>query len=137
MEDEAFIELKNKFLIGLVVALIFIIPLVIFFYRNIPSTESTITKSIDKKKDIIVLITDSKHSKYKNIMNQVNIKKITIDKYKDSEYLDLLDKLDIAEKDIVIPTVIYIKKGKQYATLINIKKEEELQEFLNEYEVIE
>ena len=134
---DEFTELRNKFLTGIVISLIFIIPMIIFFTKSIPKTDSSIIDNIDNKKSIVILITDSKHKKFKSTMNQINIKKKTIDKYNYDGYQELIKKLNISESDIVVPTVIYIKKGDIKATLINIEQDKQLREFLKNYGVRE
>ena len=52
--------------------------------------------------------------------------------YKDREryFDDFLRKVDLEETDIIEPTIIYIEKGKVSAILVDMKKTNDLEEFL-------
>ena len=71
MNDPEFIMLRNKFLIGILVALIFIIPLFLFFKNKIIDNED-ITKKIRNKETLIILVVENNCIECKNYQEQLN-----------------------------------------------------------------
>lgn len=133
MKDKEFIELRNKFLIGLVISIIFIIPIFFFIKNKFYISDSDIYKSINKKNDMLILVVDNKCNrcnKSKEVLNKININYYVLNKDKQRDYNKIINKLNLKEKEIVNPTLIYIREGNTYAYINDIKSENEINSFI-------
>lgn len=135
MNDPEFIMLRNRFLIAIIVALIFTVPLFFFFKNKFLIDESIINK-IKKKENITLLIVKrncNECEEYKKQLESSNVAYIKINKDKDKNYDLLLNDLNMSYTDITIPTIIYIENKKVIATLTNNKSAEEVSSFIKNY----
>ena len=133
MRDPEFIELRNKFLLGLFIFLVFAIPIFFFIKNKFYVSNSDIYNSINKKNDMLILVVENKCDKCnesKKILNNIDINYYILNKDKQKDYIQILNKLNIHKKEIVSPTLIYIKEGNIYAYINNIKSEEEINSFI-------
>lgn len=140
MRDPEFIEFRNKFILAIVLILLFGIPFLIFITKKFMVETSPIIKGIDNKDTMIVLVEKAECKSCKSIENYLkdyNIKYYTVNSSIDRNYGKILHKLDITTTDIDEPTLLYIEEGKFYAALVSIKNEEELTNFLITYGYID
>ena len=136
MRDPEFIELRNRFLIGLVVSLLFTVPIFLIFYNRITPNSSKIMNKIKKEESFFLLVTEKNCkscTKYHNLLKKIDIQYEEMNKNKDKNYQDTLKLLEIAESDVEIPCLIYIEKGVLISSLPNIQSEEELNTFISYY----
>lgn len=135
MKDEEFVELKRRFLLGLFIALIIVIPILIILFLKFDEKKSTIIKKIDNKETFFLFVENNSCKNCQNfrkILNNEHIDYIVL-KENTKEYDKILDKISISNDDIIFPTIIYIKEGKHYANLPNITNKKDLEEFINNY----
>ena len=136
MRDPEFIMLRNRFLLGLVAVIIFFLPLFFVFY-NRWNVSSNFTKMIKKEKEVVILVVDNNCSNCNEIKKELKTKKVKfykIHRVKDKEYSSLLEYLNLLEKDITPPTIIYIKDKKVVSTLVQ-KDTNEVDEFIEYYQL--
>ena len=135
--DEEFIKGRNKFLIGFFVVGLFIIVLLIVVARRF-STLGTIKSRMDNKDTFIIYIEKNdcnKCSEVKEILDNNNI--TYMDYYEsDTSLKNFLDKYDFNLSSDISPAIIYIKKGKLYSNMVNIRDLEELELFLKNYKLV-
>lgn len=137
MNDPEFIMLRNKFLIGILVALIFIIPLFLFFKNKIIDNEDII-KKIRNKETLIILVVENNCIECKNYQEQLDNNDITyikVNKEKDKNYELILNELNMSYDDVTSPSIIYVKDKKVVATLTNMKSNEEINNFIINYKL--
>ena len=131
MKDPEFQKLAKKFLLGMVIILIFLIPLFIIF-RNKFYTGTDIEKKIDNKKTFIVYYIDSRCElceTYKKHLSNIGLKYEII--YKNNTNTpSILRKIGITPTKLTTPSLIYIKKGKLVSTLAPINSKDEIDEYL-------
>ena len=135
MNDPEFIMLRNRFLIGILVALIFIMPLFFFFKNKIISNEDII-REIRNKEKIIILVVENNCIECKNYQQKLNNNNedyMKVDKIKDKDYELILNELNISSDDITTPAIIYVKNKKVVAILTNMKSDEEINNFILNY----
>ena len=140
MNDPEFIELRKRFTLGLVVAIIFCVPFLFFITKKFVVETSPIIKGINKEETMLVFVEKSNCSDCKIVENRLKdfgIKYYTINTSIDRDYKTILKKLDITTTDIDEPTLMYIEEGKFYAAMVSIKSEEEVTSFLLNYGFIE
>ena len=136
MKDPEFIALRNRFLIALIVTLIFVIPMSIFIFNKFSTTKSEALKNIDQEKSIIIYLTKNKCSKcekYKKVLDNNNVNYFELNIDKDEDFKEIMLKIEMSSKYATAPGVIYVEKGKMYANIVDIKGAEELNIFLEKH----
>ena len=135
MRNEEFIELRNKFLLGVLVALIITIPFLLLFIRQYRANKSSVLEAYGNKKTFTVLIYKSSDcSKCKMIRSKLD----SLDVYYLEYDLDkavgketLLKRVGVSEKDLIIPALVYVKNGESIVRSLEIDDEESIDEFVN------
>lgn len=134
MRDPEFIQLRNRFLMALGVALIFTIPMLLFVVNRFNEKPSKVIESINKKENIIVLITEENCQNClnnKNILKDNNVSFYELNKDNDkTTFQVMLRKISMSASDVTPPTIIYIEEGKLSSSLVN-SSDEELQSYLD------
>ncbi|MBQ6323415.1 MAG: thioredoxin family protein [Bacilli bacterium] len=136
MNDPDFIDLRNKFLLSVLIIIVFLIPTILLFVNKFDVGSSKIVKKINKKETMLVFITSpdcKKCKKIENILSNNDVKYYKLDASKKFEYQEYLQELSITRKDVVIPTLMYIEEGSLYATLVDITDGEDLNSFIENY----
>ncbi len=137
MRDPEFIQLRNRFLLGVGISLCLAVPLVIFLYKSYMG--SSVLNKIDKKEDMVLLITSNDCDKCKSVANilddrDVKFSKMNADTTKDSQ--TVMEKLEITNTREVYPIVVYVKSGKMVANLYVENNEGEVVEFLKFHKIV-
>lgn len=138
MNDPEFIKLRNRFLIEVLVVLIFIIPIIFIFVNKFSLGGSKIIKSIKKNETFAVLLVSPEYencAKVEEMLSNNNAKYYKLDISNKNRYADFLKALSITKDEVIVPTLMYIEEGKLYATLVDIQDEEELNAFVENYEL--
>lgn len=120
--DEELKHLRNRFFLGLAVSIIFLIPLIIFVVNKFGSTEQGIIKTINTKEDILLLVIEENCKSCQNIKKILKDKDVIyleINKDRENNFQEILRKIDMVESDITPPTLIYLKEGKLYSSLVD------------------
>ena len=137
MKDPEFVELRNKFLFGMLVSLIFLIPLFFFFYNRFIPKDSFIVERIQREESFVLLICDNDYYRrgkmVRNVLKEYGIDYETSNLEKDSSYREILKILNLSSSDIKSPTLVYIEKGIMISVLPNIQEKEEVLSFLKNY----
>jgi glutaredoxin len=137
MKDPELIELRNKYLLGILVSIVFLTPLFFFLYNHFISKNSLIVERIQRGESFMLLIHDKDYYNRGKMVRKV-LKKYDIDYEvsnleKDYHYEEILKILKLSSSDIKSPTLMYIEKGELISTLPNIQKEEEVISFIGNY----
>ena len=138
MNDPEFIELRDKFLKGLGIVLLFIIPFIIFMVKKFNVEDSKIINDINNEKSFVVFIENNKCTtcnQIEEILKDLNVKYESIDNITSKDYKTILKRLDITTTDIDVPTLIYIEEGKVNTILPGIKTEDEITNFVEYYQL--
>ena len=136
MRDPEFIELRNKFLLGVLIFLIFAIP-IFFFVRNkmfMPDTK--IMKSLKKNESMLILIVEDKCSrctKSKELLNELDVNYFILNKSTNRDYNSIIKKLNLSKEDTEIPAIILVNEGQVYSYISNIKSSKEITSFVKSY----
>lgn len=134
MRDPEFIQLRNRFLMALAIALIFTIPMILFVVNRFNEKPSKVIESINKKENIIVLVTEENCPSClnnKNILKDNNVPFYELNKDTNKNAYEVtLRKLSMSISDIKPPTLIYIEEGKLSSSLVN-PNEKELKSYLD------
>ena len=138
MKDPEFILLRNRFVLIVLISLIFIIPSILLFINKFSVNKLEINTKLNKKETFLVLITSNDCQNCKNIKSlfkENNIKYLELNKDSSNQYKEILNKLQLDSTKTKSPTLIYVLKGKNYSYLENEKdfEKESLNNFLNIY----
>lgn len=141
MNNPEMIELKNKFILGLLIALVIAIPFLLLFSNKLTNFNSKVYNEIRKDKSFLVLFIDSPSCNNCNstikTLNDLDIKYYKYDIKKENDYTDILKELNIKEELVEVPALIYIKNGKMEANMMNISKTEDILDFLEFYNYVQ
>ena len=133
MEDLELKELARNIGIWLFVLIVFGSLFVIILINKFGVKDISINQAIDKEDELVVLVinTDTKNrNEIKKCLNENNVSYEIVYKNRERYFDDFLLKLDLEEKDIVVPTIIYIKDQKANSILVDIKDIDDLYSFL-------
>lgn len=117
-------KLVKKFIIGLIVVIIFAIPTVIFLINKFIYNDSSIIKKVNNKETFMILVKDyscNNCKEIKNIIEDNNYDCVELNSYEENKYKNVLNKIDLSLSDIKTPSVIYVDKGKVYSFLVDVK----------------
>lgn len=117
-------KLVKKFIIGLIVVIIFAIPTVIFLINKFIYNDSSIIKKVNNKETFMILVKDYSCNnciEIKNIIEDNNYDCVELNSYEENKYKNVLNKIDLSLSDIKTPSVIYVDKGKVYSFLVDVK----------------
>ena len=133
IEDNELLDLLTKIILTASILII-----CVFFFTLILSRKNSINPSyledkINGKDDFVLLIRGKDCSRCKDIKNEfkkngIRYYTLNVDKNKRSDII--IRKLDISKNDIVLPMVVNIKDGKPYSLIVDIKKMDDLNEFI-------
>lgn len=131
MRDPEFVELRNKFFFGMLVVIIFAIPIMIFLVKTYGSS-SVLTK-IEKDEDLVILVTANTCENcdlVKDILKDKDIKFSKLNSSTNKDYSEIMRKLDIENKREEFPILIYVEDGEMIANLFSIDSKEKVEDFI-------
>lgn len=125
--SEEVTELKKRFILGIIVVLLFFIPSLFIFINKFNESDPEILNRIDNKETFFIIVTDKNKKNLKEVTNVLKDKSLDyeiVDSTEESTYLRIMDKLEYSRDYIEEPTVIYVEKGTVYSALVNAKEKE-------------
>lgn len=131
MKDPEFIELRNKFLFGMLVVVIFAVPIMIFLIRTYGT--SSVLSRINKDETFTILVTAKECSKCElvsDVLKDNNVKFYKLNSSTNKDYDEIMKKLEIENKREEYPILIYVKDGKMQANLFSINDKGTVTDFL-------
>lgn len=140
MRDPEFVMLRNRVLIGIFVSILFIVPICFFIKNKLLVTDSDLEKSIKKQEDILILFIEDKCSKcksYEKKLIDLNVNYFVLNKSTKKNYKTILYKIETNDDEVIPPTLIYVREGKVYSTLVDIKSDNELEKYLSKHKLID
>lgn len=129
MNDPEFIMLRNRFIIGLIAALVFTIPLTFFFINKLVDKPSKILEEITNQETMLILVTEddcASCQKVEKVLQENEVAYNRLNKDTDSKYSQILKEIDVTESDITPPTIVYLVDGKLNSSLVTTTKKEVL-----------
>ena len=131
MRDPEFIELKNKFFIGMGIVILFAIPIMIFLIKTYGN--SNVLNKINKKDSFTILVV-SKDCDNCNMVNSVlkknGVKYVKLNSSTNKNYEEIMKKLTIENKSNEFPFIVYVDEGIMKANLFFIESEKDVVEFV-------
>ena len=96
MRDPEFIELRNKFLLGVLIFLIFAIPIFFFVRNKMFMPDSKIMKYLKKNDSMLILVVEdncTRCKKSKEVLNELNVNYFILNKDTERDYNSIIRKL--------------------------------------------
>lgn len=133
MKNEEFIELRNKFILGVVIALIITIPFLCLFISRYSGTKTNVYKSFRNKETFIIYVSNSSCDNCEFVEKKleeldVSYLEYNLDKAKDKDLV--IDKIGIKEEKIKVPALIYVKEGVPLVNSLDISEEDDILDFI-------
>ena len=134
MNDPELIELRNKFLLGILVAVVFCVPLIVFMSKNMVTNDSDIYSYIKNRETFIIFVEEKRCSEcdnVKDILDSKNVSYYVLNIDKTNDYLSILKRLNLSEDSVTTPGIIYVDEGKLYSYLFNIADDEQVNNYIS------
>ena len=137
MRDPEIIQLRNRFLLAITIAVLFSVPLIIFLNKNFNNT-NVLTRV--REKDTFVILIENKNCKMCKKVNKLladnSVDYVRLNRDKNKDYNKIMKDLELVNKREEYPVVVYVTKGKMTANLFNISDESEVEVFIKNYDLI-
>ena len=136
MKDREFIELRNRFLLGLFVAFIVVIPLFIVLVIKLDQTRPKIKSRLKSKESFYILVESRKCENCKAVESILKDRKLDYEKInmEKEEYEEMLEILHSMSLQVSPPAILFIQDGIMVDQLTKISGNSELEEFINNME---
>lgn len=131
MRDPEFVELKNKFFIGIGIVILFAIPIMIFLIKTYGN--SNVLNKINKKDSFTILVTSrdcDNCSMVSSTLKKNDVKFVKLNSATNKNYEEIMRKLTIENKSNEFPFVVYVDEGVMKANLFSIESEKDVVEFV-------
>ena len=137
MKDPEFIELRNKFLLALLVALIFSVPIFFILKNNLVPNNSIEDKIKNNKSIILYVVEDNCNNcnKIKKYLDKNKIKYNMLNK-NSNKYQRVMNIIGVNNENIISPAILYIEETKLNSYIVDIKSEKEVENFINSYKLL-
>lgn len=137
MEDLELIELKNRVILGIIVALIVAVSVFFFFRNRFSDFRSDVLRSIRKDETFFIFFTDSNNCsnclEVLDYLDKLGVKyyKYDVDVERDLDELSYSIRLN---KDLIAPPgIMYIEEGKALGNIMDIDDMEVVESFIDRY----
>ena len=131
MRDPEFVELKNKFFIGMGIVVLFAIPIMIFLIKTYGNSD--VLNKINKKDSFTILVTSrdcDNCSMVSSTLKKNDVKFVKLNSATNKNYEEIMRKLTIENKSNEFPFVVYVDEGVMKANLFSIESEKDVVEFV-------
>ena len=138
-DDEDLRSLFNRLKIGILVIIIFGGLFLIILVNKFSVKDSKVIKAINNNETLYVLIDDNsckECKRIKEIFKENNIYYMELNTDKETQYKVFLKKISSSEHDVEKPTIMYIKDGKMVSSIVKVKTEEQINNFIETNETI-
>lgn len=131
MRDPEFIQLRNRFLFGVGLVILFMIPITIFLVKTY-GVSSVLTK-VNRKETFTIVVTSKNCDNCKlvyDILKDNDVKFVKLNSSTNKNYEEIMQKLNIVNKREEFPVIIYVKDGVMQANLFSINSEKMVLDFI-------
>ena len=131
MRDPEFIELKNRFLFGVGIVILYQIPIMIFLVKTYGT--SSVLNKINKDETFTILVTANSCDNcnlVKDILKDNNVKFVKLNSSTNKNYEEIMKKFKLENKREEYPVLIYVKDGEMQANLFSIDTKEKVEDFI-------
>ncbi len=135
-KDPEYKKYRNRFLLGLFLAIVFSLLMIVIIYRMYGFTKN-VQNDISKNNTYVIYLYSKDCKNCKEIESILNKNSTDYQKInsKSSTADDLYKEYNITSTDEIESGILYFQKGKMYSNLFNINDLEELQNFIDYYKL--
>lgn len=135
MDNPEFIELRNRFLFGLLIAAIIVIAGVTLFTNAFLPKRSSVITMINKNETFLLLIVNSNSCsncrEVEKRLKGINNSYEKYDIYNLKDLNSICSSLDIESSNLKVPSLIYIEDGKKTHSIMGISNLEDIDLFIS------
>mgnify|MGYP003549528394 CR=1 FL=1 len=134
MANEELIELRNKLILGVSVALVITVPFLFFFITRYSNIKSKVYKAYRAEKTFVIYVTDSFFflcSMVKNKLKNLDVEYIEYDLSKARDKDLVIKKIGVKESTLIAPSLVNVKPGVTLINLLNISSAEDVDGFIS------
>ncbi len=135
-KDKEYIELRNRFLLGLFGCIVVGTLILLIIFRKYVFG-GIVTRKMLKEDSFVVLITKNDCSncdKIKNFLDSQNVIYEELDE-NSNDAINIFEDYEFNMEEDISPAVLYISNGKLYSSLVNINTTDELKLFIQNYKL--
>lgn len=132
MRDPEFIELRKRFLLGILIIVVFAVPIIIFLVRTYG--DSKVLSKLNKKESFTILVTSNECEKcdlVNDILKENNVRFVELNSFTNKDYEEIMRRLKVINKRDEFPILIYVEDGIMKANLFLINDESSVTNFLD------
>lgn len=134
MDDPEFIELRKKFTFGILIALVFVLPVLFIFINRYNDFNSNVLGAFRKDDSFLIFFTNSSNcdncEKVKKVLEEKDINYYEYDINYGKDYDEVLLKLGLSKEVVEIPGLVYVKDKKMRANVMGLDSAKVLNKFL-------
>ena len=137
MDDPEVIQLRNRFLLGIFIALLFCVPLIVFLTKTYSAT-SALTRLRKNETFVMLIIKDdcSKCDVATDVLKKNKVKYSILNKDRNKNYDEIMKRISLENSEDDYPVMVYLKDGKMVANLFYITDDDMVLEFIKSYDLI-
>ena len=142
MKDPEFNQLKNRFILALIISLIIVIPLALIFINKFSFKSAQLVKSLNNKENLFVFVTKEDCSSCKKVKEILEVRAefikrgaYILNEKDQEEYQKILHYFSLNIDKINLPMLIYVEDGQMYANIDSINDEKTITDFLQTYKL--
>lgn len=139
MRDPEFIEMRNRFLIALVVSIVFALPVILFVFKTFSNNDSELLDNINNKKTVIIYLESeecSRCSSFSKVLDDNSVGYFTLNIDTDRDYETIMKKLDYSTINVSTPSLMYVENGELVSSLTNEFDKQNIYDYLSNYNLL-
>ena len=131
MRDPEVIDLIKRTFLGIIIAIVFCGPMMVFFAKIAPA-DTEIYKMIKNDDSFIIFVDDKKCDKceeVKNILDSYNVSYFILNE-KDKNYYDILNRFKLKTEMVKSPGLMFVQDGELRAFIFDISDKNDIKDFV-------
>lgn len=131
MRDPEVIDLIKRTFLGIIIAIVFCGPMMVFFVKIAPA-DTEIYKMIKNDDSFVIFVDNKKCDKceeVKNILDSYNVSYFILSE-KDKNYYDILNRFKLKTEMVKSPGLMFVQDGELRAFIFDISDKNDIKDFV-------
>lgn len=131
MRDPEVIDLIKRTFLGIIIAIVFCGPMMVFFAKIAPA-DTEIYKMIKNDDSFVIFVDNKKCDKceeVKNILDSYNVSYFILNE-KDKNYYDILNRFKLKTEMVKSPGLMFVQDGELRAFIFDISDKNDIKDFV-------
>lgn len=131
MRDPEVIDLIKRTFLGIIIAIVFCGPMMVFFAKIAPA-DTEIYKMIKNDDSFVIFVDNKKCDKceeVKNILDSYNVSYFILNE-KDKNYYDILNRFKLKTEMVKSPGLMFVQDGELRAFVFDISDKNDIKDFV-------